>query len=191
MPNMSRKTIHSVHDSDSSSYSNYVNKETNTESLLSKSNSYSTSASAYQELRPRKLFNNNYEDTYEVYEKHTTYKYSYWSRFKRTVTTVFTSILSIFYYTFAVQTWWFSKLHNLTSKVMLLDTWLLWKSHAGNKTSKLVALCLVPLLLLGGKIILINSNDEHTHVLAIFKMCRYTILTFKIVFLCQCMMSIF
>ncbi|KAJ8975036.1 hypothetical protein NQ317_008976 [Molorchus minor] len=84
MPNMSRKTIHSVHESDS--HTDYVNKETNTESLLSNSftanTEYSTSKSKsdyksrYSNTdlygASRKLFNNNYDSDYELYEKRVT-----------------------------------------------------------------------------------------------------------------------
>lgn len=147
MPNMSRKTIHSVHESDSHSYSDYAHKETNTESLFSKSSSSFTETQSY---RPRQLFNNNHDDSYETYQK-VSYSSSYWLRTKRRVITVFTSILSIFYYMFEVQTSWFAKLHQFTSRVMLLDTWLLQKVNSRNKSSKIALLVLLPLLLLGGE----------------------------------------
>nr|CAI5820565.1 unnamed protein product [Callosobruchus analis] len=151
MPNMSRKTIHSVHESDMGSY---VNKQTNTEAYM-KSSAYSTlSDAAFYGHKPRVLFNNNYSDEYRYQEK--SIWYSYWSRIRRTVSKVFTLtifyyVLSVLQYTFDVQTRWLAKLHQLTSKVMLFDTWLLWKTRGNsNKSSKLVLLCLLPLLLFGG-----------------------------------------
>ncbi|CAH1999316.1 unnamed protein product [Acanthoscelides obtectus] len=150
MPNMSRKTIHAVHESDSGSY---VNKQTNTEAYM-KSNAYSTSDAAYYGYKPRVLFNNNYSDECRYLERSSWY--SYWSRIRRSVSkvfslTVFYYALSILHYTFTVQTKWFAKLHQLTSRVMLFDTWLLWKTRSNsNKSSKLVLLCLLPLLLFGG-----------------------------------------
>lgn len=145
MPNMSRKTIHSVHDLDN--YSSYAHKETNTESLQSKSSSPVLQANSYL---PRQLFNNNYDDGYASYQK-TTYSSSYWSKTKRTVTAVFMSVLTIFYYLFEVQTSWFAKIHQFTSRIMLLDTWLLQKVNPRNKSSKIALLILLPLLLLGGE----------------------------------------
>ncbi|KAJ8923336.1 hypothetical protein NQ315_001894 [Exocentrus adspersus] len=160
MPNMSRKTIHSVHESDSSlSQTDFINKETNTDSYLaegySSSKSQSDYVSKYTDLysaQPRQLYNNNYDSDYEIYEKNT-YTVSRWRRFTETVTRIFASVyivVAVFSYLYKVQTSWFAKLHKLTSRVMLLDTWLLWKSRQGNKPARLVALCLLPLLLFGG-----------------------------------------
>lgn len=140
MPNMSRKTIHSVHDMSTG----YIHKQTNTEDTLSKTNSTFTTTS----FKPRQLFNNNY-DSYTSYE--TVYNSSYWSRTKRTITTIFMSILNIFLYMFEVQTSWFAKIHQFTSRIMLLDTWLLKKVNLRNKPSKIALLVLIPLLLLGGE----------------------------------------
>lgn len=149
MPNMSRKTIHSAHSTD---YTDYAHKETNTESLLSKTTSSFTNA---QLLKPRQLFNNNHEGSYAEYQKSTySYSSSYWSRTKRTVVTIFTTIFSIFYYMFEVQTSWFANLHRFTSRIMLLDTWLLQTVNPRKKSSKIALLILIPLLLLGGKIFL-------------------------------------
>lgn len=146
MPNMSRKTIHSVHESEGHSYTDYAHKETNTDSLLSSSSFASTQLS----YKPRQLFNNNYDDRYGGYQK-VSYSSSYWSRTKRSVVSIFTSMFAIFYYAFEVQTSWFAKLHQFTSRVMLLDTWLLQKVNAKNKSSKIALLILLPLLLLGGE----------------------------------------
>ncbi|CAH1154390.1 unnamed protein product [Phaedon cochleariae] len=142
MPNMSRKTIHSVHSEDSS-FADFAHKETNTEAYLRQQ----------QEYRPRQLFNNNHE--YETRKK-VSYTYSQWLRIRRTLVTVITSFVSMCHFFLRVQTSWFAKLHQFTSRVMLLDTWLLWKNGNSNKTAKLMALCLVPLLLLGGWYILTN-----------------------------------
>lgn len=158
MPNMSRKTIHSVHESEGSlSQTDFAHKETNTESTLAESYSNSNAQSDYKSrytdlysAQPKQLFNNNYDSDYEIYEKRT-YTVSRWRRFTRSVTRIFTSIFTVFYYVYDVQTSWFAKLHKFTSRVMLLDTWLLCKSGQGNKAARLVALCLLPLLLLGGE----------------------------------------
>ncbi|XP_018568161.1 sun domain-containing protein 1 [Anoplophora glabripennis] len=154
MPNMSRKTIHSVHSSDSSlSQTDFMNKETNTDTVSeSQSQSRSDHKSWYADLysaRPRQLFNNNYDSDYEIYEKKS-YTVSRWRRFTRSVVRIFTSIFTVFYYGYEVQTSWFAKLHKFTSRVMLLDTWLLLKTGRGNKMARLAALCLLPLLLFGG-----------------------------------------
>uniref|UniRef100_V5GY35 Uncharacterized protein n=1 Tax=Anoplophora glabripennis TaxID=217634 RepID=V5GY35_ANOGL len=162
MPNMSRKTIHSVHSSDSSlSQTDFVNKETNTDTVSeSQSQSRSDHKSWYADLysaRPRQLFNNNYDSDYEIYEKKS-YTVSRWRRFTRSVVRIFTSIFTVFYYGYEVQTSWFAKLHKFTSRVMLLDTWLLLKTGRGNKMARLAALCLLPLLLFGGLHVLLASG---------------------------------
>ncbi|KAJ8941466.1 hypothetical protein NQ318_015945 [Aromia moschata] len=105
----------------------------------------------------RSLFNNNYDSDYEVYEKKS-YSVSRWSRFRRSIVSVIMSVVTVFFYVYDVQTAWLAKLHKFTSRVMLLDTWLLWKSGGGNKSAKLVALCLIPLLLLGGLHVLLASG---------------------------------
>lgn len=153
MPNMSRKTIHSLHESDSHSYADYAHKETNTESILAKSSSSFTETQSY---RPRQLFNNNHNDGYDAYQK-VSRSSSYWSRTKRRFVSVVTSILSVFYYVFQVQTSWFAKLHQFTSRVMLLDTWLLQTATPRNKSSKIALLVLLPLLLLGGESLIFFS----------------------------------
>ncbi|XP_060521283.1 SUN domain-containing protein 1 isoform X2 [Cylas formicarius] len=96
----------------------------------------------------------------ELYKKSGRYweqKYSRWSIIKNTtvailtsVITILTSIVEVFYYTYRVQTNLLSKVHNLAGRVMLFDTWLLWKTRPGNKATKLALLCLIPLLLFGG-----------------------------------------
>ncbi|KAG5881222.1 hypothetical protein JTB14_035481 [Gonioctena quinquepunctata] len=150
MPNMSRKTIHSVHTTDSSY--DFAHKETNTEAV-----SRWNVAQSYAEYMPRKLFNNNYDDEYRS-EKNTSFIRNQWIKLKRSLTSVFISVVTILYFIFEVQTYWFAKLHTFTSRVMLLDTWLLLKNGVGNKTRKLTALCLVPLILLGGLHVLLVSG---------------------------------
>ncbi|CAG9831790.1 unnamed protein product [Diabrotica balteata] len=150
MPNMSRKTIHSVHSSSDEShlFTNVEHKHTNTESYISRSHS-----DLVTDYKPRQLFNNNYESNYSK-TSHKTVTTTWWTKMRTstitTVTKVVTTILSILYFGFRVTVSWFSKLHKLSSTVMLMDTWLLWKNENRNKSTKLAALCIIPLLLLGG-----------------------------------------
>lgn len=168
MPNMSRKTIHSVHESDIQSYTDFAHKETNTDTLITKNHS----SSLQTNVKPRQLFNNNYDDAYEGYDK-TTYSSSssssYWSRTKRTVSHIFTTIFTFFYYVFEVQTSWFATLHQFTSKIMLLDTWLLQTVNPRKKSSKLALLILVPLFLLGGEIFCLYFCKQFTQLRVLFK----------------------
>lgn len=159
MPNMSRKPIHSVNSSsdDSHLFTSVEHKQTNTESYGSRS-----VEDIYQNYKPRQLFNNNYESTYSKSSQKTIVTRSVWSRIRTrtvtTITTIITTILSIAYFGFKVQTSLFTKLHKLTSRIMLMDTWLLWKNNVGNKAAKLTALCVVPLILLGGvHLLLVNG----------------------------------
>lgn len=149
MPNMSRKTIHSVHDDMGV---NFEHKETNTEAYLSKMSNQSTDAEYSGSYLHRRLFNNN---RYDQHQK-SIYRRTVWSRITSSVLTVLTVTTTIFTYMFHTHVSWFSKLHKLSSKVMVMDTWLLWK-NPGNKSKKLVALCLVPLFLLAGEKIIIED----------------------------------
>ncbi|XP_056629645.1 klaroid protein-like [Diorhabda sublineata] len=170
MPNMSRKPIHSVSSSsdDSHLFTSVEHKQTNTESYGSRG-----VEDIYHNYKPRQLFNNNYEGTYSISTQKTR---SVWSRIRTTtvtwITTIITTFLSIAYFGFKVQISLFTKLHKLTSRIMLMDTWLLWKNKVGNKATKLTALCVIPLLLLGGwwlwlnlaSSLIANKSEEITTV---------------------------
>nr|XP_023022579.1 uncharacterized protein LOC111510856 [Leptinotarsa decemlineata]XP_023022580.1 uncharacterized protein LOC111510856 [Leptinotarsa decemlineata] len=142
MPNMSRKTIHSVQSAEGSH--EFAHKETNTE-VLSRYNE----SKSFGECIPRQLFNSNYNNENKSY-KRTSFIHHQWTLLKRICVSTFTSIITTLYFIFRIQTNCFATLHTFTSRIMLMDTWLLWKNGTGNKTSRLVTLCLVPLLLLGG-----------------------------------------
>ncbi|XP_050298723.1 klaroid protein isoform X2 [Anthonomus grandis grandis] len=148
MPNMSRKTIHPLDESPSQSFAMYSenvsHKNINTE------NTYVTSARYSEEATRRSgAYNNNSEDFYIKRRTHTK-----WGSFKQTistiVSTIFTTIYTIFFYSFRIQRSIFSYIHHMASRVMLWDTYLLWKAKPGDKTTRLLLLCLLPLLLLGG-----------------------------------------
>lgn len=149
MPNMSRKTIHSL-DESSQSYNsdtshslyseNVSHKNINTDDLFTAK--YSTSLS---EGVKRNLFNNNGEDYYIKRRG-----YSRWTSFKETIVNYFTYIYTIYSYFYLMQTTVFSLIHRVASKVMLWDTYLMWKTRPGNKAAKLALLCLIPLLILAG-----------------------------------------
>lgn len=134
IPNMSRRTIHSVYESDTISNSDYAHKQTNTESSF-------TSAEHY---KPRQLFNNNYYDKYEECQKITTYISSCWLRTKRTIFSIYRTIFSFFYYMFEFM-----------SRIMHFVIWLLKKVIFRQKSSKITLLILLPLLFLGGKTLFI------------------------------------
>lgn len=156
MPNMSRRNIHSVHNSDAStSFTEVEHKETNTESY-----SLRSASDLYANYQPRQLFNNNYEHNYLKTSRKTSL--TFWSKTKTMITSTFTRIVTIItsmlYVCFQIQTSSLSKLHKLASNVMLWDTWLLWKNNPGNKAAKLMALCVIPLLLLGGVHLLLVSG---------------------------------
>lgn len=161
MPNMSRKTIHALDESNRSQsfesnrsyYSDNVShKNTNTEHTYS---------SRYSEGLGEGLKRSTYTDKSEDYYIKRR-SYSRWSSFKQTVTSVFTSIFtsifSVFYFTYRTQTAMFSYIHWVASRVMLWDTYLLWKARPGDKAKKLAFLCLLPLLLFGGVHMLLASG---------------------------------
>ncbi|KAL1498180.1 hypothetical protein ABEB36_009017 [Hypothenemus hampei] len=140
MPNMSRKTIHSLEDTTSTtldwtenSQKSYLHKNTNTDSYLSGLTQAKTN-----------LFSNSEE----YYIKRRTL--SRWNVFTRVFTTIFQAIITVVHLTFKVQTAFFSYIHRIASQIMLWDTYLLWKTHSGQKINKLSILCLLPLLLLSG-----------------------------------------
>lgn len=139
MPNMSRRTIHSV---DSS---------TNTESYLNSKSQY---------VRQRLFSSSNNND--ELDESYTIRRASSFTRkhtFKSLITSVFTSIYTAIYWCFytvyersnSMMIYFGKKLHHLASRVMLFDTWILKKSTAKRKTKAVVALCLLPLLIFAGE----------------------------------------
>lgn len=152
MPNMSRRAIHSL-DAVSSSYTtNVLHKTTNTESAVSSDvTSIRNSGYIYDALntniRPRKLFNNDgQQETIDTKSKHTMV------RWRRTVANIFIMVTYLFYYLNNVQTYFFSKLHHLSSRLMLLDTWLMMKrTTRTNKVALVLFLCLLPLLFFWGK----------------------------------------
>lgn len=151
MPNMSRRSLHS--------------QERSTEHLLTQStiqNTYSNPNSI--KYRGRTLFtddnyNENYEYTVSTSASYTTTTTTIISRITRYFVMMFTTILSMFYKTVEYQTSWLlwigKKMHRAASLLFLWDTWLLrvWDARRrNNKLSRVLLLCLVPLLLFGGEI---------------------------------------
>ncbi|CAG9773898.1 unnamed protein product [Ceutorhynchus assimilis] len=128
MPNMSRRTIHSL-----DNY-NVSHKNTNTD--------YTTSNIGYRSQDSK-------NEDYFIKRRTYTSTHTRWSVFKQKVSTTIVSILTMFSFVYRAQTGLFSQIHRAASKVMLCDTYLLSKM-SGNKLTKLGVLCFVPLLLFGG-----------------------------------------
>ncbi|KAH1016668.1 hypothetical protein HUJ04_007852 [Dendroctonus ponderosae] len=152
MPNMSRKTIHSL-DGSSQDYSsfqsseslysgNVAHKNTNTDYIGSVFNG------SRIEHTNTKLANQSSDDFY-IHRRRTTRR-----SFKEIITlvffSIFTTISTIFRYFYKTQISIFSRIHRVASTVMLWDTYLLWKTISTNKTRNLLILCLLPLLIFGG-----------------------------------------
>lgn len=166
MPNMSRRSLHS-YDS-SSDYVTSHNKQTNTEILESDDTDY-VSKSTYTlrsnfnsdnwtKLRPRSLF------SYNAYSSKTSsvQKRSFIMRIITTFTSVFLSIFNyiglVTYGVYRTQNsifiWLGKRIHQATTRIMYWDTWLLQSSNTKRKLRWLLALCLIPLLLLGGNFLI-------------------------------------
>lgn len=161
MPNMSRRTIHSL-DTVSSSYTtNVVHKTTNTDATaVGYSNKYYDTVDS--NIRPRKLFSDaeDEEETTVTRTRQTIVRR--WTRIKRTFYQFLRTVTSVFLYLTFVQTYFFSKLHHFSSRLMLVDTWLLKKRTKGtDKIAMVMLLCLLPLLLFGGKCFL-KFSSSHT-----------------------------
>ncbi|XP_076265202.1 klaroid protein-like [Rhynchophorus ferrugineus] len=147
MPNMSRKAIHSLDDFSQQSYrsdssggfysENVAHKNVNTDDLF-------TRRYSHLENVQNNIFNNNADDFYIKR------RFSRWTRIKYTISSSIKSIFSLLYYLYLIQTTVFSIIHRTASKVMLWDTYLMWKSKPGDKATKLILLCLLPLIILSG-----------------------------------------
>lgn len=152
MPNMSRKSIHTQYSANNNVNSDYYQTEISKNTIL---RSLDSSSEVHHDSRFNYISNSISAESHKFYEKYT-YDLTYWKQWiKIIITSVFILPLSVFYHSLESQTFWLAQLHILTSRIMLFDTWLLWKSHIGRKSAKLLALCLVPLFLLGGKLKLV------------------------------------
>lgn len=170
MPNMSRRSLHSYN---SDTEYMVTHKQTSTESLEQEEVDYSANSSYNSKLtsnfnsdnliraRPRSLFSNNFEDKYVYSLSSRTSAVKRKSLLRRVISTftsifltIFTWITSLCYYVYKKQNtmfiWMGKKMHQTTTRIMLWDTWLLLSSNSKRKLSSLLALCIIPLVLLGG-----------------------------------------
>ncbi|XP_025837086.1 SUN domain-containing protein 2 [Agrilus planipennis] len=164
MPNMSRRSIHS-----NDSNSDYLSdKQTNTsfslEETVDEGNGYRRkyySDNYSSKIKPRTLFsrsNNNNNNQYVSSRSSATTHKNVFYRFSSVFTSIFFTIFNfistigyVLYNTHnAVYVWFGKKIHKFVSRIMLIDTWLLQSVNTKKKISSLLALCLLPLLLLGG-----------------------------------------
>ncbi|CAG9864285.1 unnamed protein product [Phyllotreta striolata] len=140
MPNMSRRTIHSVHrPSGTSTPIEFLHKETNTDSY-----------------RPRQLFGYRNEAS--------GVSTSGWRSVRSTVVATFTRIVVL-----VSAVWWFvvrpynavmGMLYKFAGNVMLFDTWLLARNRPVNKVPMLVGFSVVSLLAVGGACLLCSLLDS-------------------------------
>ncbi|KAF2898229.1 hypothetical protein ILUMI_07947 [Ignelater luminosus] len=159
---MSRRSLHS-YDS-SSDYIISHNKQTNMEiehddtDYVSKSTYTLRSrfnSDNWTKIRPHSLFSNN-----NGYSSKTSsiQKRSFIMKILTTVTSIFLSIFnyiglatySVYKTQNSIFIWLGKRIHQATTRIMYWDTWLLQTSNTKRKMRWLLALCLIPLLILGG-----------------------------------------
>ncbi|GJQ73432.1 putative Sad1 / UNC-like protein C-terminal [Trypoxylus dichotomus] len=164
MPNMSRRSLHSY----SSSQGGYtLNKQTNTDSFISEDSLNYISATNGSGLKHRSLYSNTEQEDEDEEEKFVIRRRLYKQtsvirRFVQVFITIFTTIFYPVYYVYnkqhSILLWLAKKLHKMSSRLMLFDTWLLRGSNSDRKLSTIMGLCLFPLLFFAGLHILL-AND--------------------------------
>lgn len=101
--------------------------------------------------------NNNYQDRYLLKNTVITTRKTVVTRITSILVTIFSAVFSVFRYGYHKQSsfvgWFGKRIHQLASRVMLLDTYLLRSRSSGSstRTSRILLLCFVPLLVFGGK----------------------------------------
>lgn len=133
---MSRKILFSMQSSantSSGSTNSFCNKETNTDESLTiwTQNSFL-----------KRYFDFKFPPILNTY---------FLKRFKSLILKIFILIITSLRNLLKFQIAWLVKIHALTYNVMLLDAWILRRFFVGDKLPKFLALCLIPLLILGGK----------------------------------------
>lgn len=147
MPNMSRRSLH--RDTvDNSQFSSHASHASQQYTYTNEKRNMDDSKLLHARLEPRKLFDENTT----IYTRITKTVRRFFVKIYTTILTIFTVI----YRTNTSAFLWFGKgYYRFVSRILLLDTWLL-QSNASHRRrmGALLALFLVPLFLLAGKLFL-------------------------------------
>ena len=153
MPNMSRRSLHRNY---STEYLRFGKQDNLHETIGDEVDEHVAMDTEYH---PSTIYKKlNFEDNSEYViskSSSSTGTVTVWSRITAVVVTVMVVVLLYpATYVLGVQRSLFlslgKRLHTMVSRVMLMDTWLL-RGNRSRKRGAIILLCLLPLLLLGGK----------------------------------------